>query len=442
MDIDRILSTRFFEDIGIPPLEIVGGEGVFMHLPDGVRVLDASSGPMVVSIGHGRAEVALAAYEAMRRYGYVLPAFACEPRVALIERLQRMLPGDLSRIFLTSGGTEALEAAVKLARKLQLARGQPSRWKVIGRELSYHGTSLATLACGHAPVWRDDYAPYMPDWPKIPLPRCQTTVHGPGRGPCDLSCADALEEAILAAGPETVSAFIAEPIGAAMSAVLVPPPGYYQRIREICDRYGVLFIADEVVTAFGRTGRVLALDHWGVLPDVVAFAKGMASGYVPIGAIAVREPLMREMEAAGLPPDTRYTMSGHPVGAAAADAVLGIVEREGLVERAAALEPVMAGLLAPLRRHAVVHDVRGRGLLWAVQLGRPEGGNFPREQNLTMQVVTNMLLRGVFLWPTYAKDQRGEGDAVILAPPLISEPEHLARAAEALDETLTELAQG
>lgn len=441
MELDRILATRFFEDLGIPPLEVDGGDGVWMNMANGARVLDGSSGPMVVSIGHGRDEVVEAASAAMRRYGYVLPAFACEPRVQLIERLTRLLPGDLDRVFLTSGGTEALEAAVKLARKLQLARRQPSRWKILGRELSYHGTSLGMLACGHSPRWRDDYGPYLPDWKKIGLPRCQHTVHGPSTGPCDLSCADALEEAILAEGPETVAAFICEPIGGAQSAVVVPPPGYYQRIRQICDKYGILFIADEVVTGFGRTGKVLALEHWDVVPDVVAFAKGMASGYAPIGGMAVREPLMREMESAGVPPDTRYTMSGHPMVSAAADKVLEIVEREDLVNRAAAMEPYLREGLESLRKHPVVHDVRGKGMLFAVQLGRAGGGNYPASMGITMQVAAITLIRGLFIWPTYARDAEGNGDAIIVAPPLIAEKEHIDRIVDVLDQTFAELPQ-
>lgn len=439
MDYQRILSARFYRDPSLPALHVEGTEGMHIHFAGGMKVLDASGGPMVNNVGHRRPEVIAAMKRSMETVDYVLPTFTSDARLSLLDRLRRFLPPTMGRIFLTSGGTEALEGAVKLARVVHVSRGQTGRHRVIGRKLSYHGTSLGMLAAGHAPVWRAHYAPYLPDWPKIDLPRCQHTVFGPAAHPCDLRCADALEAAILAAGPETVSAFICEPIGAAMSSVLVPGAGYYQRIREICDRYGVLLIADEVVTAFGRTGRAFALDHWGVTPDVVAFAKGMASGYAPIGGMAARAALLEELEAAGIAPDTRYTFSGHPLGAAAADAVLGIIEDEGLIAAAAEKEAWLSAALAPLRDSPIVSDVRGRGLLWAVQLGR-DGGNFPASANMTMRVLTGLLMQGVLAWPGYAKDERGDGDAIILAPPFVISAEQVAQVGATLQAVIDQVA--
>ena len=431
MDFQRILRSQFYRDPSLPPLHVERTEGVHIHFAGGMKVLDASGGPMVNSVGHRRPEVLAAMQRSMEAVDYVLPNFSCDARLDLLDRLRRFLPAGVGRVFLTSGGTEALEGAVKLARTVHVARGQPARHKVIGRKLSYHGTSLGMLACGHAPIWRANYAPYLPDWPKIDLPRCQHTVYGPAARTCDLRCADALAEAIERAGPETVSAFICEPIGAAMSSVLIPPTGYYQRVREICDRYGVLFIADEVVTAFGRTGRPFALDHWGVVPDVVAFAKGMASGYAPVGGLAARDALLEELEAAGVAPDTRFTFSGHPLGAAAAEAVLGIIEEEGLIAQVAAKERLLRDALAPLLRSPVVADVRGRGLLFAVQLGA-DGGNFPHAAGVTMQLLTSLLLQGMLAWPGYARDERGDGDAVIISPPFTITPAQIAEIGEKL----------
>jgi adenosylmethionine-8-amino-7-oxononanoate aminotransferase len=438
VNFDRIQNGRFYRDPTIPVLSVERTEGMYIFLSGGARLLDASGGPMVNNVGHGRPEVVEAMHRAVSATDYVLPAFSCEPRLELVERLQRLLPDPLGRIMLTSGGTEALEAAVKLARKIQLVRGQVKRFKVIGRRWSYHGTSLGMLACGDSPAWRESYGPYLPDWPKIGLPRCVHSAEGPPDHPCDLRCAEELRTVLEKADPATVSAFICEPIGGAMSSVLIPSPGYYQRLRQICDEHGVLFIADEVVTAFGRTGSCLALDHWDVVPDIVAFSKGLASGYAPVGGMAVDSGLMCELEASGVAPDTRYTFSGHPLGAAAANEVLRIIEDEDLMAAVRTKESWMKEALEPLKKSPVVSNVRGKGLLFAVQFGL-NGANIAHDKNVTMQVLTGLVMRGVLAWPGYGKDAQGNGDAIILAPPFVVEREHIAQIGQVLSEVVGDL---
>ncbi len=438
-DVAQILAARFVRDPCVPPLHAIRGEGACLHFAGGLEMIDASGGPMVVGIGHGRRELAEVAYAQLERLGYVMPYFSCDARLRLIERLRRWLPADMGRIFLTSGGSEALEAAIKTARQIHIARGQPERRIVIGRELSYHGSTTGVLAASDARPFKASVQGVVPDWPKAPLPRVHPTALGPARADEGLAAAEALETLLVAVGPTRVSAFIAEPIGGAMSAVTIPPAGYYERIREICDRHGVLFIADEVVTGFGRCGRAFAHEHWKAQPDMIAFAKGMSSGYAPIGGLAVRESLMERLEAAGEQPDTRFTFSGHPLACALAERVLEILEREALVARAAGLESKLRAGLEPLRRHPIVHDVRGRGALFAVQLGAPEGGNLPVEAKATMQLLSRMAMRGVLAWPAYAQDAAGRGDAIIISPPFVIDDAQLERVFAAVDASLEEL---
>lgn len=438
-DVQRILDARFYREPGLPPLQVERTEGVRIHLAGGHAVLDASSGPMGVNIGYGRPEVIQAARHAMERYGYVLPFLGCEPRLDLVDTIRRFMPPSLRRVFLTSGGTEALEGAVATARQFHVARGEPERHVVLGRQLSYHGTSLGMMSVGDAPRWTQHHEPYLFDWPKIPLERSGWTPLGPPTGEVPLASLDVLEAVIDRVGAHRISAFVTEPIGAAMSSVHIPPEGYYQRLRRILDRHGILFIADEVVTGFGRTGRNLAISHWDTVPDMVVCAKGMSGGYAPVGALVVREEIMEALEDNRIEPSARYTFSGHPLSSAVANEVLGIVETERLVERAAMMEDPIRAMLDPLRELRIVQDVRGRGMLWAIQLGRGDTGPFPKSAGLTMQVLTALLLRGVFAWPGYGCDENGDGDSLILAPPLVIERSDLATIGQMVGETLTEI---
>ena len=439
IDLDRIIASRFYNDPGMPPIHVERTEGVRMHLAGGLSVIDASGSPMVVNVGYGRREVVEAATKAMQDLGYVLPYFSCQPRLELIDRIRRFMPPSLRRVFLTSGGTEALEAAVKTARQYHTVRGDHERSVVLGRRLSYHGTSLAMLSVGDSPIWKKGQEPYLFDWPKIPMERVGWTPFGPPTDTAPLATLDVLEATIAEVGAHRISAFVTEPIGAAMSSVHIPPEGYYQRLREICDRHGILFIADEVVTAFGRTGRNLAIDHWHTVPDMVVCAKGMSGGYAPVGALVAREEILATLEAAGEEPSTRFTFSGHPLSCAVANAVLGIIESEKLVARAARMEARMEALLAPLRDLRLVQDVRGRGMLWSIQLGRGDDGPFPKSEALTMQVLTSMLFQGVFAWPGYGTDPDGNGDAIIVSPPLVISDEDLQTVGEVICGALTQI---
>src|SRR5712692_1138264 len=270
MQIDAATArgTSFVPRKGANPFVVDRAEGSYLITPDGRRVLDAAGGAIVVNIGHGRSEVAEVAARGLKELTYVVPTFATESRARLVDRLQsRWLPAGLTRATFTSGGSESVEAAIRLARLHHLTAGRPERWKIIGRELSYHGVTLAALAAGGHAQRRAAFEPLLLDFPKAPSHYFLTCSLGRTTPDCREEAADKLEEVILREGPETVAAFIAEPVVGSAGGALVPPANYWPRVREICRKYGVLLIADEVMTGFGRTGKKFGVEHWNVVPD-------------------------------------------------------------------------------------------------------------------------------------------------------------------------------
>ncbi|HXK21127.1 MAG TPA: aspartate aminotransferase family protein [Myxococcota bacterium] len=415
MDADAI--RRFAFTPGTGGLAIERAEGCWLVAPGGHRILDAAGGAIVSNIGHGRAEVGEAMARASARIDYVVPPFATDERVQLASRLrERWLPPELSRALFTSGGSESTDAAIRIARQHHVARGEPSRWKVIGRDLSYHGITLATLAVGGHSKRRKGFDPLLLDFPHAPA--CYALRCGLCRGHCELQCADALEALILREGPETVAAFIAEPIGGSTAGALVPPDGYGPRVAEICARHGVLLIADEVMTGFGRTGRRFGIEHWGVVPDLLVGGKGLAGGYAPMGAVFAKESVLAPIAATG--DDVMfYTFGGHPASCAASLVVLDILERERLVARAEAMGRVLRERLAArLEKHPHVAEIRGRGLLQAVELvkDRDTLAPFPADARVTARVVATGIANGAFFYPGGCDPAR---DVICLGPPFV-----------------------
>jgi adenosylmethionine-8-amino-7-oxononanoate aminotransferase len=273
---------------------VARAEGIYFWTEDGRRFIDGSSGAMVSNIGHGNRHV----IEAMKRqmdkttFAYRLH-FENQPAEDLARRLAAKMPGDLDRIFFVSGGSEAVETAIKLARQWAVATGQARRWKIIGRFPSYHGGTIGALGVTGDLALTETFAPQITGMPTIPAPRAYLDRDGLTMAERGLRYADMLEEKILAEGPDTVAAFIMEPIGGAATAALVPPDSYFPRIREICDKYGVLLIHDEVMTGAARTGRYLGGDHWNCRPDIVTLSKGIGSGYAALGAVATSMRIVR-----------------------------------------------------------------------------------------------------------------------------------------------------
>ena len=402
-------------------------EGSFLIAADGRRILDAAGGAIVANIGHGRAEVAEAVAAAMARNTYLVPPFATPERIALVERLQdHWLPPGVERCIFASGGSESVDLAIRIARQHFVSKGEPERFQVIGRELSYHGTTLSGLDVGGHVKRKAAYAPYLGDPPKAPACyplRCGLCA---GESGCNLRCADAVEDVIQSAapaGPDSVAAIIVEPVGGSTAGALAPPEGYLPRVAEIARRHGALLIADEVMCGFGRTGAKFAVDHWDVVPDILVGGKGLAGGYAPIGGVYTTNAITEPIAAAG--DDVMfYSFAAHPAACAAADKVLEISQREGLVERAEKMGAQLRDRLQDaFAAHPHVAEIRGRGLLQALELVRDRDTlePFAIGDKLTSTLVAAGIANGAFFYPGGAGTAQ---DVICLGPPLtISEDE-------------------
>jgi adenosylmethionine-8-amino-7-oxononanoate aminotransferase len=416
-------------------IEIVGAEGCHLHTADGRKILDGASGAMVANIGHGRREPGEAMAKAATALSYVIPPFITPQRRQLVERLQRdWLPPGFTRTHLCSGGSEAVEAAIKLARQYHVAKGNAGRWKVIGRDLSYHGATIATLEIGGHAARREGILAMARPTPKAPPHYCLRCPLGKTYPTCNVACADEVEAIIQREGPDTVAGFIAEPVVGSSGGAIEPPPGYWRKLRAICDRHDVVLIADEIITGFGRTGARFASEAEGALPDILVTAKGMSGGYAPIGGLFATEKIAQPLERVGDAP-MFYTFSAHPAACAAADAVLDIVSRENLVERARVMGDRLDARLQKLKQHPHVAEVRGRGLLRAIELVRDRDSleRFPREADVTMKVMSRTLDDNVYVYPGGTGAHR---DIIVLAPPLIVSDDEIATLCGAVERAI------
>jgi len=359
------------------------GSGCYLTDVHGRTYLDGlSGGAFVTNIGHGRKEVAEAMAAQAARLAYVVPYnFAAPPTVALALKLSQLAPGDLNHVFFTSGGSEAVEAALKIARQYHWLNGDKKRTKIVSRHGSYHGsTYLAMSISGASHDFNSQmFEPLAPGCVQVPWHNCYRCEYGLTYPACDILCARSVEQAILHEGPETVAAIIAEPVPSA-ATIHVPPAGYLAKLREIADKYGVLLILDEVINGFGRTGKLFASEHWRVVPDLMTVAKGITSGYAAMGAVIASDKVHAVFaatsgRAGGL--NHVFSFGGHAVAAAAALKNIEIMERERLVENSAAMGAYLLEGLSELKSHPLVGDVRGLGLLAAVELVRSKSTREP-----------------------------------------------------------------
>lgn len=414
-------SHLFYQTRARRPM-LAEARGVYMWDVDGKRYLDGSSGAMVSNIGHSNPVV----LDAMRRqmekstFGYRLH-FETEPGELLAAKVAGLSPAGMEKVFFVSGGSEAVESAIKLARQYAVTVGQASRWKVISRSPSYHGSTLGALALtGYAPL-TDPFLPMMQTMPKIPAPRAYLdglAMDDPATG---AHYAAYLEAKILEEGPDTVLAFIQEPIGGASTGALVPPTGYMQVVREICDRYGVLLIHDEVMSGGGRTGRFMGAEHWGVDPDIIAISKGFGAGYAPLGAMIAHQRLVEPvLDAGGF--QHGHTYAGNPLACAAGLAVLEEIEAGNLMQNAAQIGGLLKTRLQNLmQRFEFIGDVRGEGLLLAFELvsDRQSMAPLPKALNAHVELVELAYAQGLII---YSRRTRGgvEGDHFLVCPPMIT----------------------
>ncbi len=413
---------------------IVRGEGCYVYDQHGKRYLDGLSALYCVNIGHGRTELGEAAARQARDLGfYTNWSYAHPPSIELATRIAALAPGDLNRVFFVSGGSEAVESAWKLAKSYHAATGEPRKHKIISRYLAYHGTSMGALTATGLPPLREPFEPLTPGGRHA----ANTNSYRWAEDRHELWAADAIEEAILFEGPHTVAAVILEPVQNG-GGCFVPQDGYFQRVREICDRYDVLLISDEVICAWGRLGHMFGCQRFGYAPDMVTTAKGITSAYAPMGAVItsdrVAEPFLHGSETFV----HGFTFGGHPMACATAMANIDVLEREGLCQHVLDREGEFRAMLDSLRDLPIVGDVRGAGYFHAIELVKDKDTKetFSHEE-------AEVLLRGFLSGELYRRglicrtDDRGD-PIVQLSPPLIADREQFEEIEAILRPTLTE----
>jgi len=413
---------------------IVRGEGCYVWDEHGDRKLDGLSALFCVNAGHGRTELGDAMAEQVKELGFFTNWTYAHPRaIELAAKVASLAPGDLNRVFFTSGGSEAVESAWKMTRAYHKLRGEAQRTKLVSREIAYHGTTLGALSATGITPLRTQFEPLVPG--AIHVPNTNTYRLPPGRG--ELWAADAVEEAIEFEGPETVAAVIMEPVQNAGGAI-VPPDGYWQRIREICDKYGVLLISDEVICAWGRLGYWFGCERYGYQPDIITTAKGITSAYAPMGAVIASDRMAEPFMANGNMFTHGLTFGGHPVAAACSLANIAIFEREDLCGRVRAKEGEFKAILDRLRDLPIVGDVRGAGYFYAIELVKDAD-----TQESFNDEESDWLLRGFLSGELYRRglicraDDRGD-PVIQLSPPLIADTEQFEEIETILRPLLSE----
>jgi adenosylmethionine-8-amino-7-oxononanoate aminotransferase len=404
---------------------MVRGEGTYVFDANGKRYFDGLSGLFTNSLGHGRTDIGQAAATQIGELGFFpLWTYAHPRAIELAEKIASLTPGDLNRVFFTTGGGEAVESAWKLARQYHRLRGDTDRYKVISRDVAYHGTTMGALTITSLDGYRKQFEPLVPGAVKVPTTNFyRTPEHADDFEAFGLWSAAQIEEAILREGPETIAAVFLEPVQNA-GGCFVPPPGYWQKVREICDRYGVILVSDEVICGFGRLGEWFGSHKYNYVPDIITVAKGITAGYAPLGAMIVSdrlyEPFMDEdafMHG--------FTWSGHPVSCAIALKTIDIIETEGVLENVRANEAYFRDSLNALREIPIVGDVRGTGYFWGIELVKDQTTKETwqgeaAERLLRGYVSPEMFRRGLIC----RSDDRGD-PVVQLAPPLISTREDI-----------------
>jgi adenosylmethionine-8-amino-7-oxononanoate aminotransferase len=428
-----------YEHADIPIIE--RGEGPWVWDSRGKRYLDGLSGLFVVQAGHGRRELAEAAGRQAAQLGYFpLWSYAHPAAIELADRLAALAPGDINRVFFTTGGSEAVESAWKLARQYFKAIGQPERYKVISRNIAYHGTTMGALSITGVPAIKSAFEPLVPGAAKVANTNFyRAPEHGDDLDAFGLWAASEIEACLEMEGPESVAAVFLEPVQNS-GGCFPPPPGYFQKVREICDRHGVLLVSDEVICAFGRLGAWFGSDRFGYQPDMITCAKGMTSGYAPIGALLASDKLIEPFLTGTTSFAHGITFGGHPVSSAVALANLDLFEKEDLIGHVQANEAAFRSSLETLLDLDIVGDVRGEGYFYGIELVRDKA---TRETFDDAQ--TERLLRG-FLSPALFEaglicraDDRGD-PVIQLAPPLVCEQEHFTLITEILADVLTRAA--
>ncbi|WP_306394856.1 aspartate aminotransferase family protein [Telluria beijingensis] len=425
----------------VPPLA-AGGEGIILRDTDGKAYIDASSGAAVSSLGHGHPDVIAAMHRQIDRCAYAHTAFfTTDVAEQLAKRLVDGGPPEMGGVYFVSGGSEAMETALKLARQYWVEMGEPQRTCFLARRQSYHGNTLGALGVGGNEWRRRAFAPLLKD--ALRVSACyeyRGRANGVSVDDYTAGLLDELETTILRAGAGNIIAFVAETVVGATGGAIPPTPGYFQGVREICDRHRILFIADEVMCGMGRTGTMYAIEQDGVAPDIVAVAKGLGAGYQPIGAVLAHQAIVDCLRSRSGMFQHGHTYIGHPVAASAALAVQQVIERDDLLARVRSRGAVLRRMLGDVFGvHEHVGDIRGRGLLLALEFvkDRETKEPFAPERKLHAAIKAEAMARGLLVYPMGGTIDGQHGDHVLLAPPFIATPadlsEIVSRLAEAVD---------
>jgi putrescine---pyruvate transaminase len=418
------------------PFVWVKGEGPFLYNADGKQYIDGLSGLWNVSLGHGRKDLAAAAARQMEELAFVSGYVGATnvPAVQLAEKLASLTYPSTNHFFFAAGGGESIETAFKTARFFWITQGKPQKTKIISRDFAYHGVTMAAMSATGLPAFWPMFGGKLPGFIHIKSPYPYRFVSEEPRVSPGVAAANLLEKAILQEGPETVAAFIAEPVQGS-GGLIVPPDDYFPRIREICNKYDILFISDEIITGFGRTGRWFGLERYGVEPDIFTFAKGITSGYIPFGGIGISDRVFKVMSDA--PPAQRwmhaFTYSAHPVGCAVGLAAISAYEKENLVAAAASKGKRLLDGVKQLLSMSIVGDVRGLGMLVGLELVEDKAARkaFDPAQKMGERLHKECCKRGLF--------SRIRGDIYCLAPPFVTPDDQIDRIVNILGESVKAL---
>jgi adenosylmethionine-8-amino-7-oxononanoate aminotransferase len=426
--------------VATPPIA-VGSKGIEIIGANGKRYIDASGGAAVSCLGHGHPDVLAALHKQLDKLAYAHTSFfTTEAAEELANRLVADAPQGLDYVYLVSGGSEAVEAALKMARQYFVETGQPQRRHIIGRRQSYHGNTLGALAAGGNEWRRTQFAPLLAETHHIdPCYAYRHRRDGESDADYAVRAAQTLEDKILELGADTVIAFIAETVVGATAGAVPPVADYFKRVRAICDRYGVLLILDEVMCGMGRTGTLHACEQEGISPDLLAVAKGLGAGYQPVGAVLLSGPIFEAFSKGSGFFQHGHTYMGHPMAAAAALAVQEVIARDGLLENVQVMGAHLGRRLKErFGNHHYVGDVRGRGLFWALEFVEDRGSKkpFPQERKLHALVKREAFSRGLLVYPMGGTIDGVKGDHVLLAPPFIAIAENIGVIVERLGDAV------
>ena len=434
-------NHMFFRDMFSDHIRIVRGEGVYIYDEFGKKYLDATGGANAsIPIGHGVKPVIDAMVEQARKVSFVpMHLFSNEPAELLADEIAKITPSGLSTTWFVNSGSEAADNAVKITRQYHLEKGNAGKFKIISRWQGFFGNTLGALEIGGHTFRRSKYIPLLKDMPHIPPAYCYRCWFGKQYPDCNLECATFLEKVVKQEGPECVAGFMAEPIVGATTGATTPPKEYFPIIREICDKYDITLIVDEVQTGVGRTGKWFAIEHWGVSPDIITTAKGLSGGFTPLGAVIVNDKIVDTFVRNKSNLVGGHTFSANPVSCAIGLAVLKHIQENNLLEKCAEAGAYLKKRLTELQsKHRIIGDVRGMGLMLGLELVKDMSTKepFPTEAKVAAKLTRECMKRGAMVYPGSGTADGIVGDHILLTPPYIVTREHNEELISVLDESL------